>query len=153
MPMAWRNVVAALVLLAFSVVYAVLASDLPDRSIPNTPGPSFFPFVIVTVIALLALALLITGIRELSAGGGGALEGAVTRTGWITLLIFLIYLVSFPFLGFLLASIPFFAALMVLYGARSPMRIAAGSLVIPVGLYFLFTEAFQILLPRGPLGF
>ncbi len=152
MPMAWRNVIAALTLLVLSAVYAVLTSDLPDRSIPNTPGPSFFPFVIVTVLALLSAALLITGIRELSAGGGDS-GGAVNRIGWITLLTFLIFLVSFPFLGFLLASIPFFAALMVLYGARSPVRITLGALIIPVGLYFLFTEVFQILLPRGPLGF
>ncbi len=152
MPMARRNVIAALVLLAFSAVYAVLSGELPDRSIPNTPGPSFFPLVIVTVIAVLSLALLVAGIRELS-DERTAVDGATTRTGWITLLAFLIYLASFPFLGFLLASIPFFAVLMALYGARSPFRIAVGSLVIPVGLYFLFTGVFQILLPRGPLGF
>jgi putative tricarboxylic transport membrane protein len=152
MPMAWRNVIAALTLLVLSIVYAVLTNDLPDRSIPNTPGPSFFPFVIVTVVALLSIALLISGVRGLAAKSG-ALEGAMNRTAWSTLLVFLIYLTSFPFLGFLLASIPFFAALMFLYGARKPLRIAAWSAAIPIVLSILFTEVFQILLPSGPLGF
>ncbi len=42
--MALRNIVAAVALLALGIVYGYLAMRLPERDLPNIPGPSFFRY-------------------------------------------------------------------------------------------------------------
>ncbi len=68
MPMHLRNIIAAVVLLAVGVAYTVLTFQLPERSLPNTPGPNFFPLVIVVIFLVLALSLLIQGAKKLRKG-------------------------------------------------------------------------------------
>ena len=147
MPMAWRNIVAATALLAFSAWYAWLANGLPERSLPNTPGPSFFPLVVITLVAVLSAALLVKGIAD------SARPGAVSPLAPLAVGSFFVYLALLPVAGFVIASVAFFAALMFLYGSRRPLHIAAASLVAPAVLFVLFRYGFQIVLPRGPLGF
>jgi putative tricarboxylic transport membrane protein len=151
MPMAWRHIVSGAALLVFTAVYAWLAAGLPDRSIPNTPGPSFFPFVIAALTGVLSLALLVKGMLELPKAGKGLV--AFPRTPAAMLVLFVVAVAAMPWLGFVLTGVPFFAALMLLYGCRRTGFIAFWSLAIPLVLYFIFTEIFQILLPAGPLGF
>ena len=153
MPMASRDISAAIGLLVFSALYAWATFYIPDRTIPNTPGPSFFPFVIITVVGLLSLALLIKGVSGLRSGEGGEIQISVVRLPALTMGAFFIYLVLLPWVGFLMSSVPFFAVLMVLYGSREPVKIVLWSLAAPTILFVVFTEAFQILLPRGQLGF
>jgi putative tricarboxylic transport membrane protein len=156
MPMAWRNIIAATGLLAFSIWYAWAAQDIPSRSIPHTPGPPFFPYVIISIIGALSLALLVKGLAGLKTK-----DGVAQRAQWrisvppgpiLALGAFLIYLVFLPFAGFLISSVLFFAVLMALYGCRAWPTIVIWSVAIPVVLFVIFTRAFQILLPIGPWG-
>ena len=146
-----RNVIAALALLALGAAYAILTSDLPLRTIPNTPGPSFFPWVVTGSLLVLALGLLTQGVRQWNEGSASesAETGASRRN--FGLAWFVIYLAVLPTLGFLLATIPFFAGLMVLYGGARAIWIALGSFAVPICLYYAFRDGFQILLPRGLL--
>lgn len=153
MPMASRNIIAAIGLLIFSALYTWATFYIPDRTIPNTPGPSFFPFVIITIVAILSLALLIKGISARRTGDGGQFRISPARLPALTMAVFFIYLVLLPWVGFPIASVVFFAALMLLYGNRDAVKIVLWSLAVPIVLFVTFTEAFQILLPRGPLGF
>ena len=75
--------------------------------------------------------------------------GAARR--FVGLAWFAIYLAVLPTIGFLLATIPFFAGLMVLYGGARAIWLAVASVAVPVFLYFAFRDGFQILLPRGLL--
>ena len=150
--MATRNIIAAIGLLIFSGLYGWATLYIPDRSIPNTPGPSFFPFVINATVAVLSVALLVKGIAGWWSGDGGVLKQAPVRLPALTLGAFVIYLAVLPWAGFLIASVFFFAALMLLYGSRAPVRIVLWSLILPAILYAVFTQIFQILLPAGPFG-
>ena len=60
-----RNLVAGLVLCAVTVAYASLIGSIPDRTLPNTPGPSFMPWLIAAVMGILSLCLVIQAAREL----------------------------------------------------------------------------------------
>ena len=55
--MAGRNLLAGCGLLAFSLAYGVLTTGLPDRTLPNTPGPAFFPWFITGSLVILSAAL------------------------------------------------------------------------------------------------
>ena len=97
-----RNITAALVLLAIGAGYGLLTSQLPTRSLPDTPGPPFFPWINTTVILVLS-------------------------------------------------TIPFFAALMVLFGEARPLRVSTGSILSTAFLYLLFRHGFGVFLPTGLL--
>ena len=75
--MARRNVIAGVGLLLLGVVYAVLTGGLPDRTIPNTPGPSFFPWVVGVSFLVLAAALLVQGLRQRNVGEPATAPGGV----------------------------------------------------------------------------
>ena len=151
MTMARRNIIAGAVLLAVSIGYGVLTAGLPDRSLPDTPGPAFLPTLIALGLVVLSAALLIHGVLEERRGSGGAAGYGVPARGWIALAGFVVYVGLLPSLGFVLASLFFFAGLMWLYGERNKILIALTSVLVPVVLFYLFTAGFQILLPRGPL--
>jgi len=153
MSMARRNIAAALALIAFSVWYALLAHALPVRSLPNTPGPSFFPLLIIACVFALSLALLLKGLLGLRGDRERPAEPTTWRQPLLALAGFAVYLAVLPYAGFIVASVAFFAALMWLYGARHRELTAIAALGVPIALYLLFRYGFQIVLPRGPLAF
>ena len=150
MSMAHKNIAAAIGLLAFTGWYAVLTAGLPERVImQNTPGSAFFPWLITAALGALSAALLVQGITGLKRGNGAAAALSDLKTPVLALASFAVYLIALPYLGFVPASVIFFAALMWLYGARNPVMIAAGAILGPLILFVLFRYGFNIILPRG----
>ena len=148
-----RNLIAAAVLIVIGIGYAILAVQLPTRNIENATGPSFFPLVVVTCFLILAAALLVQAMRgRASLGSVPVLPKISLATYSVSLTAAVIFLVALPSLGFIAANIPLFAALMVLYGEKRPIWVAAGSIGISLAVFFLFREVFQIQLPSGILG-
>lgn len=151
--MASRDIIAAIGLLIFSGLYTWATFYIPDRTIPNTPGPSFFPFVIITLVAGLSGALLVKGVAALKSTEQAVITSSSARLPLLMLGAFALFLAILPWAGFLIASVLFFAILMLLYGSRSPVKIVLWSVALPTALYVIFTEVFQVILPAGPLGF
>ncbi len=148
-----RNIIAGLFLTVLGLTYGYLTTGLPERSLPNMPGPSFFPWIITFCLLVLSVSLLVQGLRmaaddPISKPGPEKPDGG-SLPAFIFLGVFAVYLALLPFLGFLLASIPFFAVLMALYGETRKLWIASLSLGCPVFLFLLFRDVFNIPLPRG----
>ncbi len=146
-----RNVIAALVLLALGAGYGVLTTGLPSRTIPDTPEPSFFPWVVTGSLLALAFGLLVQGIRQWSDGAASEAPARGTHRRFTGLAWFALYLAALPSLGFLVATVPFFAGLMVLYGGARGPWLAVASVAMPAFLFYVFRDGFQILLPLGIL--
>jgi putative tricarboxylic transport membrane protein len=143
-----RNVVAALALIALGIFYGYLTAGLPKRSLPDTPDPSFFPWIITVSLLVLSVALLVQGLRgprSIPDLAGGL------RAPTVFLTLFVVYVAALPFTGFVIASVPFFAALMWLYGERRRGWIGVVSLALPVILVLVFRHGLQIPLPTGVL--
>jgi len=73
------------------------------------------------------------------------------RAPTVFLTLFVAYVAALPFTGFVIASVPFFAALMWLYGERRRGWIVAVSVMLPVILVLVFRNALHIPLPTGAL--
>jgi hypothetical protein len=148
-----RNIIAAIVLLALGLAYGLLITGLPLRTLPNTPDPSFFPWINAAILLALAAALLVQGLF-FTAGDEEQTEGIPARRQlpvlWV-LAAFVAYLIALPPLGFVVATVPFFAALMVAYGERRALWLGAGALGVPILLFVVFRYGFGVLLPRGLL--
>ena len=147
-----RNIIAAIVLLAFGLWYAYLTSNLIERTLPNVPGPSFFPWVLTILLFFFSGMLLVQGIRGLPVNDmlPTVSKNQRTRSG-IGLLLFLVYLGVIPYLGFLLSTPPLFGGLMWTAGERRPLFLIGFSLAIPIFLFILFRRLFQIILPAATI--
>ena len=144
-----RNIIAAAVLIAFSIGYGILTAQLPERSLPHTPGPPFFPWIATAVLLALSLSLLASGLFGRDEEVPPAAPAAARSRALALLGVLVGYLVVLPGLGFLLATIPFFALLMALFGEKRPLPLAAGAVGVTLGLYLLFRHGFGVFLPRG----
>lgn len=151
-----RNIIAAVVLIVCGLGYMYLTSGLPVRSLPNTPGPSFFPWIISVVLLGLSVALLLQAITSsdgyaATLGEGRAEAGRNRGRAIWALGAFIAYVVLLPRFGFIIATAPFFAFQMVLFGERRPLLVAIGALAMTAILYVLFRHGFGVFLPRGLL--
>jgi putative tricarboxylic transport membrane protein len=146
--MALRNIVAAVALLALGIAYGYLATQLPERSLPNIPGPSFFPYLITVVLLVLSVGLLVQGIRGYRSEPLD-LNLPERAPAILALLFFAAYLAALPRLGFLFASIPFAGGMIWLYGGRNKLFLMAAAIGLPLFLLLLFREVFRIPLPHG----
>ena len=145
-----KNSIAAIVLIVFAASYGVLTAGLPVRTLPNTPDPSFFPWINMATILILSVWLLVRSLRRPKET---ALDtDTPERNRIITAMgVFVIYLATMPTLGFILATLPFFAAMMVLFGERRPIYVGTGTIAVTAALYLLFRHGFGVFLPRGLL--
>lgn len=146
-----RNIIAALVVLCVAAAYAYFTTQLPSRTLPNTPDPAFFPWINTGMLVVLGTILLLQGIRGRRTQTGPTVAGDRVVPAALTLASFVLYLIALPILGFLLATIPFVAALMLLFGERRATWLAAGPVGVAVFFFVIFSYAFNVYLPRGLL--
>lgn len=150
-----RNIIAAAVLIVLSLGYGALTTQLPIRSLPDTPGPPFFPWVNTVILLALSLGLLVQGLRGTGTEDSGqtatSMDATQRRLALWALGAFIAYLVVLPGLGFMVATVPFFAVLMVLFGERRWLWVAIGSIAMTAFIYVLFRHGFSVFLPRGIL--
>lgn len=145
-----KHIIAALVLIAFAIAYGAMTAQLPARTLPNTPDPSFFPWLNTAIILALSVWLLMSGLRA-PIDAIAAMDNDADRKAYWALGTFVVYVLAMPGLGFLLATLPFFAVMMVLFGERRPVYVAGGALGATVALYAIFRHGFGVFLPRGLL--
>ena len=147
--MGHRNLAAGIVLLAAGIGYGFATGQLPDRTLPDTPGPAFFPWMIAFGLIGLSAALIVQGLIAIRQRGEEISGYRLPGRGWLALGGFAAYLLLLPHAGFVLASVPFCGALVVLYGERRAIVALAAAVLIPLLLYIVFSTGFQVLLPRG----
>lgn len=152
-----RELIAAVVLIALGIGYGWLTAGLPERAMPNTPGPRFFPWIVTVSLLALAVTLLVRALRRSSSqteGEPGIVSGRGhgRGRGAVALGAFVVYTLALPAAGFLAATIPFFAVLMALFGERRWWLLGIGAVAVPVLVFVLFRHGFQIILPAGRIG-
>ena len=145
------NKVAAFILIAVSIGYGYLTSQLPQEGISGEPGQALFPWLLIVCLLLLSGVLLIQDIR------GKTLPKRffkITPAGIrsvIGLVLVFAYLCFLPYAGFLISTSFFFGSIMWMSGERRPLWLIGFSCAIPLFLLFIFQWVFQIPLPKGDL--
>lgn len=153
--MGQKNIIAGVVLILISLTFGYLTSQLPQRTVGGDPGITFFPWIIALSVLVLSIAMTIQGwliIRQ------GEAQGETEKT-WqrppirviAMIVLYVVFIALLPYLGFLVASVPFFTILMYLYGGRHKVLLTLAGPCIPIAIYFLFRHAFLIPLPKATL--
>ncbi|MBO6921952.1 tripartite tricarboxylate transporter TctB family protein [Boseongicola sp. H5] len=109
-------------------------------------GPAFAPRLFLIVwIALAALAL----VQAIRAEAPEPVDVNLSQM-FAVLIIVCATAYAVTKIGFVLATIPGFAAFCWAFQYRKPMRVLILSIAAPLSIWALFTFGFELLLPRSP---
>ncbi|MCE2453028.1 MAG: tripartite tricarboxylate transporter TctB family protein [Nitrospinae bacterium] len=153
-----RNIVGGVVILGFTLYYGGLATLLPKRTTTDAPGPHFFPYLITISILFLSAMLIFQGVRGLKGSNGladlrperpSSNENFSIVRAAAGLLLTGLYFFALSLFGFFWSTPVFFGALMWVTGERRPLVLLGLAIAVPMFLFFLFRDLFQLPLPRG----
>jgi putative tricarboxylic transport membrane protein len=121
---------------------------------PQNPGPGFLPFLVGVLMSILSVALLIRSFRfqrekktEPTAAPSRRFK-LVATTGGLFLFAF-----AFPYLGFLITTIPLMIFLPRVIGKLSWKVSLTIGFLTSVAMYALFKIWLKVQFPVGPWGF
>jgi putative tricarboxylic transport membrane protein len=137
--------IAAVVILVGAIAYVRMARDYHGLTVADIVGPSAYPYIIGTLMALLALALFARARPKPAEGTfwtrhGKALVLAASLYAYLRLL---------EPAGFLLSTFAYTSFGHLWLGERSWIRATALSASVTIGLWFLFNRVFDLNLPAG----
>jgi len=149
-----RDGYTGLVVVAASL--ALLAGTMGLERHPLVPvGPGFYPRIVLSITALMALALVVSDVVRHRRAPGAAAARSPARYGLVAaaFVVFAVYVVALPFVGFRVGTFLFVAALQALLDPpRGPRRwviLLAVAAITSAATYFIFEPYLHVLLPRG----
>jgi len=142
-----KNLISSIAFLVIGICYSYLTFWIPIRTLPNTPGPSFFPWVIAICFFILSFLLLINNLITKKEEKEEKKEIFEKKVFVLILLIF-IYILLLPLTGFLFITPFFFAGFMFLASEKRFFYISIFSLSITLFIFYLFKNVFSIYLPN-----
>jgi putative tricarboxylic transport membrane protein len=137
-------------LLLFAAFYFERSFAISTGLASDRLGPTFFPRILASVLALLAAVLIVRALSDrsdrapLSAVRAARLFGVLALTAIWALLL--------PRAGFLLVTPLLLGSVMWTMGLRRWRGLIGVSLGMTLVLYLVFVRALKVLLPMGPLG-
>lgn len=137
-----RIIAAVSVVLALILLY--LAFGFPDPGQPEDPGTAALPQLIGFGLLALGIMLFFNAEKNIFLPE----NGARTRTALIVV-AGIAYALALTPLGFLLSTLIFMVAGLLIMGVRSALRLVLVPLAVSIGVYYLFTGALGVYLPSG----
>ncbi|WP_018701381.1 tripartite tricarboxylate transporter TctB family protein [Amorphus coralli] len=141
---------------ALLLVWGALAAYTAQMSLPSLGGgiaydPLFVPQLLIGAGIVLAIILMVQGIRPLLAGIRIADEEP-QKTGRILFVIVAVglYFAAMPVLGFPLSSAVFLLVFAFALGYRKPVGLVATAILGPLVIWYVFTAGLEAPLPAWP---
>lgn len=139
--------VAAGLLLAFAVGVFAYTFTFPVPVQDLDPGVTAFPRMVTVLIGVLALVLLVRP-RE----GEPLPRGRAAIRVIVTILFLCLYAVVMDSIGFVITTVVFLLAELLLIGVRRPVLLVLVPLGVAVGLFYLFRVFLEVPLPVSGIG-
>jgi putative tricarboxylic transport membrane protein len=148
--MAKRDIYFAAILMILAALFFGLTFYFPRQTLAMSPR--LFPRVICGGLFILSVALLFQALSQRKAAAPGQEQkwGIPAKRFGVLLLISFAYTRILEGAGYLLATPPLIAGVMLLFNEKRWMRIATVSIFTTVFLYILFRVVFRVPLPRLP---
>lgn len=144
-------VVSALCVLLGAYVISV-AKGFPENLSAVDPGPAYFPTLMAGMVILLSLILGGLAVSGKGKDAGEQLDfHAGSRRAAAGVILFFLYCLLFKKLGFIIDSIWFCIASMVLLQNRKYQVVIITSIAVSVVIYFVFASMLGAKLPAGLL--
>jgi len=141
----------ALLLLAGAGVMVREALRLPIAWTAIGPGAGFFPFWLSLGVAFQGTIILVRSLRVPAPPGREA--PFIDREAWKPLLIAFLPMVAvilaLGYLGIYIGGALYLAGYMILVGRHHWVTVVLVSILLPLGLFFVFERWFLLPLPKG----
>ena len=135
-----------IVILIFGAVYLTEGIRIPPAAFGDPLGPRIFPTILGISMAACGAYLLI---KPEPRGAQPVLVGRSFVQVLILCALLLLYAISLPWLGYLLATFLLVRMAALIMGERSFIRGLLISAAFSAGVFFLFTRVLTIPLPLG----
>ena len=150
----WQDLALGLAFVALGL-YAAWRINFVDKPVFGlSTGPLTYatvPTIASLGITLLALLYVATSVRRLIATRAVIASDVVARVSWRvvgrrigTFALLVAYVMAMKDVPFFIATAIFLAAMFVLYGQRSPLKVAAVALIGAGALYAMFVVALRL---------
>lgn len=139
--------VAAGLLLAFAVGVFAYTFTFPVPVQDLDPGVTAFPRMVTVLIGVLALVLLVRP-RE----GEPLPRGRAAIRVVVTVLFLCVYAIVLDSMGFVITTVVFLLAELLLIGVRRPVLLVLVPLGVSAGLFYLFRVFLEVPLPVSGIG-
>lgn len=142
-----RDLGIGVVLLIFSIAGFMYSNNFKGSS-DQTFGPDFFPKLVLSLLAIMAIVLIISSILNLKESQNILqLDKKIVGKIILFIVVLVIYIALFFNVGFIISSILFLLIGQWIFGVRKKILLFAISVSVPLFLYFFFTVLFKIPLP------
>ncbi len=148
--------------LVFALFFWLLAGQIPRGRVVAGLGASFWPVLLLGLLAFCAILLVIRTFRKRKEVGkdvGSAVtnnddssEIAYPHNFWVTLVLMSGYTYIMTIIGFVLATPLFIGLSSWIMGFRRTKFLVPISLLLSLALVYVFPKALSVPLPRG-IGF
>jgi hypothetical protein len=138
-------------LLVVCAVWLIYSRNISGATMPGTPGPKFFPFVVVGILAFLTILNEVLNIRAVREKQTSRKDAATDRRKVLfSFVLIFLYVVGIDLFGFYPAtSALVFCALKGLIRIAGWLKPLAATVLITGSVFVIFTLIFQLSLPRG----
>jgi len=161
--MSWRELLLAAFLVAFGGVVIALSREITSGVLTDPLGPRFFPIalgagILLCGLLLAAAELLFRGEPSVPGPLSDASPEGEEDAGPFSLARFMgaiaattLYVAAFEPLGYLLATPPYIAAILLIHGGTRTRALLIAPFVVTIALYVTFRFGLLIPVPDGPL--
>ncbi|MGE4527655.1 MAG: tripartite tricarboxylate transporter TctB family protein [Rhodospirillaceae bacterium] len=138
-----QDILSGIILLLFALPGYIGAAQIENLRVSKLSG-AFFPDVCFTVIALCGVILICRGVRREE-------KIPLPTIRWSKLLpvvgVLVAYVFIMEYLGFIISTILFVFSAIYVFGERRKKVLMSVPIITAVGVYYLFSKAFMIVLP------
>ncbi|WP_293663268.1 tripartite tricarboxylate transporter TctB family protein [uncultured Phascolarctobacterium sp.] len=138
-----QDMVSGIGLIVLGIAGLIGASGLKNLVVADLSA-AFFPNILFGILIFCGICLLYQSKKRIEKVKLPAFN--YVRLGAM-LAVLSIYVYIMDYIGFLIATVLFLVAAMYIFGERRKLILAGVSIAASVIVYFLFTEAFMIVLP------
>ena len=141
-------------LVILSAVFYALTYQFPQQTLAFSP--KIFPRFVSDCLFIISAVLVLQGITKVRKASGKAKPGLRTSKAFMVRLFAGIvlgyaYTRFLPVTGYIVATPPFIAGIMLVFHEKRWIKIVATSVITTIILYILFRIIFRVPLPRFSL--
>lgn len=114
----------------------------------DDPGAAFWPRALAIILVILSVIMVIQSMLKESQPSPINFKAPEMKNIYAMLVIFLLFAILLYFGGFVLASLLFIPAVMLVLGERRTIHIVLTSVILTGAVYFFFTVLLRITLPQ-----
>jgi hypothetical protein len=166
-----REHIVSVFLLGICLLWLIYSRNISGATMPGTPGPKFFPFIIVALLAFLTILKEIFDWRqtvgpenktsgteprsqafEKDGEPNNAVNKGELRRVFLSFLLMFLYVVGIETIGFYVVTIlAVFITLKGIIGIPGWLKVSMATLIITGAVFLIFWVLFKVPLPQGIL--